>query len=107
MAGRYNIYVILLDNRVRTEAKFRKANPGLGLKATCLYVGSSAQPPELRFEQHKRGYRASRFARKYGERLLPALYQAYNPIPSRRDAEELERYLAERLRSKGFGVWTN
>jgi len=29
----------------------------------------------------------------------------YNPAPSRLDAEELESYLADRLRSQGYGVW--
>ncbi|MCB0720317.1 MAG: hypothetical protein KDD65_17855, partial [Bacteroidetes bacterium] len=82
-------------------------NPQYRSGAPCVYVGCTAKAPDLRYEQHMRGYRSARFVRKYGERLLPHLYEKYNPIPNREDAEELERYLAERLRSQGFGVWTN
>ena len=107
MARSYNVYVIQLNVDVASTKKFSKANPRYRQGSPCVYVGSSAKSPELRFEQHKRGYRASRFAREYGEQLLPELYEQYNPIPSRDDAEELERYLADRLRARGYGVWMN
>jgi len=103
----YSVYVIELTKGVLEEATFRKANPRHRPGAPCVYVGCTAKAPELRFEQHKNGYRSARFARKYGERLMPDLYERYNPIPNRKEAEELERYLAERLRSQGYGVWTN
>jgi hypothetical protein len=34
-----------------------------------LYVGSSAKSPEARFAQHKRGYKSSRYAKRFGLRL--------------------------------------
>ena len=36
---------------------------------------------------------------------MPEVFEQYNPIPKRRDAEELESYLADRLRAKGWAVW--
>lgn len=73
--------------------------------AECFYVGSSFQTPDNRFDQHKQGYKSNRYARKFGLKLRPDLYQKYNPIPSRKDALELECYLADRLRKQGYGVW--
>jgi hypothetical protein len=43
----------------------------------------------------------------YGIKLRPDLYEKYNPIPTRKDAEEIEEMLGEKLRSQGFGVWYN
>jgi hypothetical protein len=37
--------------------------------------------PDLRFDKHKAGIHANRFVFKYGLRLLPALYEVYNPMP--------------------------
>lgn len=103
----YSVYVISLNRGVWDRRKFRRANPGKTMLAKAFYVGSTAKDPELRFEQHKRGYKACGLVRDFGEQLAPDLYEKYNPIPSRRDAEELESYLAEVLRGKGYGVWTN
>ena len=38
---------------------------------------------------------------------LPELYDKYNPIPTRRDAENIEKMLGERLRLYGISVWFN
>ena len=46
-------------------------------------------------------------AKVYGIRLRPELYEKYNPIPSRKDAEEIEEMLGKELRKKGVGVWYN
>lgn len=105
MARDYYVYVIELHAEVAGVGRFRRANPDMKSGATCFYVGSSFRAPTLRFEQHKEGYKANRFARTYGLRLRPDLFEQYNPIPSRTDALELEEYLAQRLRNQGFGVW--
>ena len=42
--------------------------------------------------------------REYGLRLLPALYECYNPMPYR-GACEMEVELAIALREAGYGVW--
>ncbi|NNF04438.1 MAG: GIY-YIG nuclease family protein [Rhodothermales bacterium] len=105
MARRYHVYVIELDPEAGQIARFRRANPDMASGAECFYVGSSVREPVLRFDQHKEGYKSNRFAREYGMRLRPDLFEQYNPIPTRKDAEELEVYLAERLRARGYGVW--
>ncbi len=102
---RYSVYVIELDTPVRGLKRFREANPRLNPLKPCFYVGSTYRTPDERFDQHKKGYKSNNYARKYGLCLRPDVFEAYNPIPSRKDAEELEVYLAERLRQKGHGVW--
>ncbi len=105
MPRRFFVYVIELEAAVKQIRKFRKANPDMRAGASCFYVGSSFQAPDNRFDQHKQGYKSNRYARKFGVKLRPDLFDRYNPIPSRKDALELEVYLAERLRGEGFGVW--
>ena len=39
--------------------------------------------------------------------ILNDIYEKYNPIPNRKDAENIEGYLGKRLRDKGVGVWFN
>ncbi|MDP7028480.1 MAG: GIY-YIG nuclease family protein, partial [Candidatus Marinimicrobia bacterium] len=73
----------------------------------CFYVGQSAKKPEVRFRQHKEGYKSNSFAKKFGLKLVPEFYEKYNPIPTRKDAEELEAYVAKKLRGKRYGVWFN
>ena len=67
-----------------------------------FYVGQSALPPEERFAQHRTGTRASRHVRKWGQHLLPELYERHNPM-TRAEAEAWERETAERL--KGQVCW--
>lgn len=105
MPRHYHVYVIELDPAVRQVRKFRDANPGMRALTACFYVGSSTRTPDERFDQHKQGYKANRYARKFGLKLRPDLFVQYNPIPSRNDALELEEYLADRLRGQGYGVW--
>ena len=73
----------------------------------CVYVGQSSREPTLRFEQRKEGYKSNKYAREYGIRLRPELYEKYNPIPTRKDAEEIEKMLGKQLRKQGIGVWFN
>jgi hypothetical protein len=104
----YCVYVIDLDPLVwRDKPKMRKSNPrykpltGPGF----LYVGMTMYTPKERFETHKAGGKlSSPVVRKYGLRLRPTLYQAYKRM-SQADAEEMEVYVAERLRKKGYAVW--
>ena len=103
----YYVYVIELNEEVRTHKKFREKNPFYIKGNGCMYVGQSSRKPKLRFDQHKEGYKSNKYAKVYGERLRPDLYEKYNPIPTRRDAEEIEKMLGESLRKKGLGVWYN
>lgn len=60
--------------------------------------------PDLRFDRHKAGVQANRYVQSYGLRLLPALYEVYNPMPYDA-AREMEVELAIALREAGYGVW--
>lgn len=65
-----------------------------------LYVGETSRDPDLRFDQHKTGYKASRFVNRFGVRLLPDLVQHLNPL-MRWEAKELEAALAEEFERAG------
>ena len=104
---KYYLYVIELDKQVGKLKKFRKQNSNLILGSRCFYVGQSVRAPMLRFKQHKEGYKSNSFARNFGIKLVPDFYEKYNPIPTRKDAEDLEQYIADTLRKKGYGVWFN
>jgi predicted GIY-YIG superfamily endonuclease len=75
------VYVALLDDRRRA---FRFG----------LYVGETSRDPDLRFDQHRAGYKASRYVQRYGVLLLPHLVEHLNPM-RRWEAVELEAALAE------------
>jgi len=103
----YYCYVIELDPSISKNKKFRFQNPNYINGKKCFYIGQSFRKPEIRFEQHKEGYKANYFAKLYGIKLLPVFYEKYNPIPTRKDAEEIEYMLGKALRLKHFGVWFN
>ena len=60
--------------------------------------------PEIRFARHKGCIKGNRFVLEYGLRLLPALYQVYNPMPYAA-AQEMEVELAIGLKEEGYAVW--
>ena len=68
-----------------------------------LYVGETSVDPDLRFDQHKTGYKASRYVNRFGVRLLPQLFGHFNPL-RRWEAVELEPVLAEAFRNAGV-LW--
>ena len=104
---KYYVYVIRLDTAVLKSRKFRCRNPDAIPNLPCFYIGQSYHPPEIRFWQHKKGYKGNRFVKKFGLGLCPRLYERYNPIETRNEAERIEAMLTERLRNKGHGVWSN
>ena len=67
------------------------------------YVGMTGLSPEERFQNHKRGLKAARVVQLYGLRLMPELYEVFNPMPFEA-ALEMERELAEDLRAQGYTV---
>ena len=103
----YNVYVIELDKEVLSSKKFREKNPCMNTGKACFYVGQTIHDPETRFKQHKAGYKANRFAKKYGVRLVPQIFSKFNPIAKRKEAEYIEQWITEKLREKGHGVWSN
>ena len=100
----HHVYVVELSDRVWNEASFRKANPAWQPGRPFVYVGMTGLDPDLRFDRHKAGFQANRFVREYGLRLLPRLYEVYNPMPYVA-AREMEVELAIGLREAGYGVW--
>jgi hypothetical protein len=100
----HNVYIIELSTDVAYEPRFRKANPDYVTGQPCFYVGMTGLNPDLRFDKHKAGIQANKFAREYGLRLRPDLYAVYNPMPYN-GAREMEVELAIALREAGNGVW--
>jgi hypothetical protein len=100
----HHVYVVELADQVWNEASFRKANPDHQLGKPFVYVGMTGLDPDLRFDKHKAGIQANRFVFRYGLRLLPGLYEVYNPMPYEA-AREMEVELAIGLRDAGYGVW--
>jgi hypothetical protein len=106
MARRYHhhVYVIELSKDVLYESKFKRCNPDYDYGKPCVYVGMTGLDPDVRFDKHKAGIQSNRYVMLYGLRLLPQLYQAYNPMPYKA-AQEMEVELGIGLREAGYGVW--
>ena len=106
-AGKNNfhhcVYVVLLDAKAAKDRKLLKANPRRDKSKPCVYVGMTGLTPEERFQNHKSGIKAARLVQKFGLRLLPELYECFNPMPFEA-AAEMERELAEELQSAGYTV---
>jgi predicted GIY-YIG superfamily endonuclease len=84
----HNVYVVLLHDPAR-EGRWG------------LYVGQTARDPDLRFDQHKSGYKASSAVRRFGVRLLPVLVDHLNPMKEW-ESLELEAALAAAFREAGI-----
>ncbi len=101
---RYHVYVVELARDVLEVPRFMKANPGYTPGKPCVYVGMTGLDPDVRFDKHKAGIQANRYVQRFGLRLLPDIYEAYNPM-TYDDARAMEVELAIDLRSGGYGVW--
>ncbi len=104
MRGRYFVYVIELSKAVLEEPKFMKANPNYRPGQPCVYVGMTGLDPDIRFDKHKAGIQSNKYAQQYGLRLMPEIYEKFNPMPYG-DAQYMEVDMAIRLKDRGFGVW--
>jgi hypothetical protein len=100
----HSVYVVLLSKDVLYERKFVKCNPNYDPDKPCVYVGMTGQSPDVRFDKHKAGFKSNRYVKKYGLRLMPELYECYNPMPYEA-ALDMEIELGIFLRAKGYGVW--
>ena len=100
----FNLYVVLLDAAVLRHKRFRDANPHHDPRKPSVYVGRTGLSPEARFTKHKQGIKANSYVKRYGIRLLPALYRRFRNMP-RADADRMEIRLAETLRRHGYAVW--
>lgn len=100
----YHVYVIELSPDVLLQARFRKCNPNYVDGKPCVYVGMTGLDPDVRFDKHMAGIQSNSYVRRYGLRLLPDLYEGFNPM-SYQDAVAREVEVGIDLRSAGFGVW--
>ncbi|MEP7207923.1 MAG: hypothetical protein ABI920_13365 [Casimicrobiaceae bacterium] len=103
-AYHHAVYVVELAPEVLRERRFVRANPDYRLGHPCVYVGMTGLLPDERFDKHKAGVKANRFVQRYGLRLMPELYEVYNPMPYRA-AQEMEVELGIALREGGYAVW--
>jgi len=109
----YYVYILELDRAFANTSRAKKANPNANSDKPCIYVGSSSKIPEERFYEHingKRNERGPLFSRvvfKYGIRLRPRLYQKYNPMITREEAETKEKELTAKYKKMGYTVWSN
>lgn len=99
------LYVITLDPEVLWIREFRQENPGYIEGMPCVYVGMTIHEPGDRFEQHKAGYRSSKYPRKYGVELALELIDGFDAEGLK--ADEQEAALADWLRDQGCAVWQN
>jgi hypothetical protein len=97
------VYVVLLDQQALKLRKLRQINPNRDKQKPCVYVGMTGLAPEERFANHKHGIKAARIVQHYGIRLLPELYDVFNPMPFD-VAAQMEKELAEDLRLQGYTV---
>ena len=67
-----------------------------------VYVGSSARDPEIRFDQHLRGYKSSGLVRRFALRLRPDLHEDLEPFGSSTTARHAELARARELARCGF-----
>ena len=102
----YSVYVIALRPEVLRKKKVARENADRREDRPCVYVGQTARTPEERFEQHRVGKRSSRIVREFGVQLKPRLHRNWGPYETRAEAEAAERRLAERLRRRGYAVWS-
>lgn len=100
----YHVYVIELSQDVLYETRFKRCNPNYLTGKPCVYVGMTGLDPDIRFDKHKAGIQSNRYVKKYGLRLLPDLYEAFNPM-SYDEACAKEVEVGIDLREAGFGVW--
>jgi hypothetical protein len=94
----YHVYAVELGK----GALKRKTDLASG--KTPVYVGMSAHAPADRFAKHKAGVKANNLVNQHGVKLLPELYEQYNPMPYQ-SAFEKEQALAKELKDKGYIVF--
>jgi hypothetical protein len=87
------VYVIELD-----RAAGRRRDP----RIPWVYVGSSARSPEERFDQHLRGYKSARLAKRFALRLRPDLYEDLGTFRGSKTACRAETERARELATCGF-----
>ena len=81
----------------------RLADPR-GKGRECFYVGMTGLDPDVRFDNHKRGYKSAAVVKKFGVALAPEWYEDIPPMPYE-EAALAEPTLADDLRDLGYVVY--
>lgn len=102
-AHHHCVYVVLLAKEAAKSPVLRRENPNRDPAKPCVYVGMTGLSPDERFANHKSGRKAAAVVHKHGVRLLPELYEVFNPMPFD-VAVAMEQELAEDLRRQGYTV---
>jgi hypothetical protein len=100
----YSVYVVLLDNKVLEEHKYKTRNPQHINTKPCVYVGMTGIGPAERFKKHKNKIKHNTYVFEYGIRLMPELTKDLNDL-NFHVAKEKEFELAELLKRQGYAVW--
>ena len=114
LSKNYSVYVVELNQKIWSDNwRFRKANPQYNGIMECLYVGMTSLSPKERYQKHKTGAKSKKghkissyYVEKYGTFLRSSLYGEYNPM-TKEKAIQMEKWLAEDLKNRGYAVWWN
>jgi hypothetical protein len=118
------LYVVRLDYfgklAKRDQERLVELNPLASKKAPVFYVGQTSLQAIERYDNHRNGYKASRWVRKYGQKLIKVdewkpdfgvalsekAIRATWQLARRSNGDPLEREqaLAGLLRAEGFFV---
>ena len=103
----YRVYVLELEKEVYGEKKFRERNKEYQLAdgKPTVYVGQTSKTVEERSADHRSGHLSSPLVREFFKRAMPEEYQHLKVCRTEKKALWLEQETADRLRSKGWGVW--
>lgn len=118
------VYAVRLDSFGKLskgdQERLDAFNPQANKKAPVFYVGQTSLPAWKRYENHRNAHKASRWVKKYGQRLIEV--DQWKPdfgvaLPERTiraawqlarrsngDPLEREKALAELLRGQGYYV---
>ena len=96
------VYVIALEPTVMRKKAYLKANAQYAVGNPCVYVGMTALTPEARYQQHKSGVRANKYARDFGLRIIEEECIA---ALTYQEAQVKEVQLATTLRHRGWAAW--
>ena len=72
------------------------------LRIPWVYVGSSSRDAEIRFAQHRRGYKSSGLVKRFALHLRPDLYEDLPAYKSSKQAQKAEIGRAVELAGAGF-----
>lgn len=91
------VYVIALDPGACLDGR---ATCG-GCGKTPVYVGETCHTAKERFAQHKRGYKASRWVKRYGVKVTTGHTKGYGEFVHPDESRRAERKLAQDLGATG------